>query len=70
MDDERKVSRRGLFGLIGGGSAALATRVMPAVETVAPKIPQMWETMWRGGSRYFWDGARWVRAYSDKFLVK
>lgn len=70
MTDDPKISRRRLFGFLGAGTAAVAARVVPAVETAAPKVPQMWETTWIAGRKFFWDGVKWVKTYSNEYLVK
>lgn len=61
------VTRRGLFGWLGGGSAAIASRAFPVVERTAPKL---WDQVMRAGRLHFWNGVRWVKAYSNDFLVK
>ena len=64
------ISRRKLFGWLGAGSAAIAARTIPVAETVAPKIPKMWDTMMQAGKLHYFDGVKWVKAYSNKFLIK
>lgn len=64
------ISRRKLFGWLGAGSAAVASRALPIVETVVPKIPKAWDTMMQSGRIHYFDGVKWVKAYSNKFLVK
>jgi hypothetical protein len=70
MADEPKVSRRGLFAWLGAGSVAAAARVLPSAEAVAPRVPQIWETSWIAGRKFFWDGVQWVKTYSNEYLVK
>lgn len=67
---EPKISRRRLFGLVGAGGAAVATRIASTVEAVAPKAPQLWETTWIAGRKFFWNGIKWVKTYSNEYLVK
>ena len=50
--------------------ANVAARALPAVETVAPKVPQVWETTWIAGRKFFWNGVKWVKTYSNEYLVK
>ena len=64
------ISRRKLFGWLGAGSAAVAARAIPAAETVATKVPQVWETTWIAGRKFFWNGVKWVKTYSNEYLVK
>lgn len=60
------ISRRKLFGWLGAGSVAAVTKVLPAAEKAAPKI---WDTMLKAGRLHYWDGMKWVKAWSNKYLV-
>lgn len=70
MNKKPKVSRRGLFAWLGAGSVVAAARTLPTVEAVAPRIPQMWETTWIAGHKFFWNGVKWIKTYSNEYLVK
>ena len=65
-----QISRRRLFGFLGAATAAAASRIIPTAETVAARAPQLWETTWIAGRKFFWDGVRWVKTYSNEYLIK
>lgn len=50
-------------------SAAVASRAIPAAERVALAAPKTWDTVMKAGRLHYWDGVKWVKAWSNKYLV-